>query len=378
VNFFLLYYCIPSIIGNICLTWVEKESNIYSKGEINMTLVNNQFILAERPQGMPDGNTFNVVQKNVEEIKKNQILIKTLYVSVDPYMRGRMEDAESYVEPFEVNQVIEGGSIGEVIESKSNHFNQGDLVIGSFGWQEYFTATDKDIRKIDPTLAPITTHLGILGMTGLTAYFGLLEIGQPKKGETVVISGAAGAVGSTVGQIAKLKGARVVGIAGSDEKINYLKEELHFDEGINYRTTKDITKDLKQACPKGIDVYFDNVGGEISDAVFTQINRYARIPVCGAISAYNLEKVDVGPRVQTMLIKNSAMMQGFTVGNYSKKFGEASMQLGQWLQEGKLTYRETIREGFESIPDAFLDLFKGNNLGKLLVKVAEPQFTDKK
>ena len=343
-----------------------------------MTLVNNQIILAERPQGMPDSNTFNVVQTNVEEIKENQVLIKTLYVSVDPYMRGRMEDTESYVEPFKVNQVIEGGSIGEVIESKSNKFNQGDIVIGSFGWQEYFTATDKEIRNIDPTLAPITTHLGILGMTGLTAYFGLLEIGQPKKGETVVISGAAGAVGSTVGQIAKLKGARVVGIAGSDEKIKYLKEELNFDEGINYRTTKDITKDLKQACPKGIDVYFDNVGGEISDAVFTQINRYARIPVCGAISAYNLEKADLGPRVQTMLIKNSAMMQGFTVGNYSEKFGEASLQLGQWLQEGKLKYRETIREGFDNIPNTFLDLFKGNNLGKLLVKVAEPQFTDKK
>lgn len=211
-------------------------------------------------------------------------------------------------------------------------------------------------------------------MTGLTAYFGLLDIGQPKEGETVVISGAAGAVGSVAGQIAKIKGARVVGIAGSDEKIQYLQEELQFDEGINYRSTKNMEEALKEACPDGIDVYFDNVGGEISDAVFTQLNRYARIPVCGAISSYNLEKTDLGPRVQATLIKKSALMQGFTVGNYANRFNEGAMQLGQWLQEGKLTYRETIKEGFENIPNAFLDLFKGNNVGKLLVKVADRQY----
>lgn len=339
-----------------------------------MTLVNKQIILAERPKGMPDQNTFRFVKQDVGELKEGQVLVRTLYVSVDPYMRGRMEDTESYVEPYKVNEVIEGGAIGEVIDSKSDRFQQGDVVLGMFGWQEYYIANEKELRKIDPSLAPISTHLGILGMTGLTAYFGLLDIGQPKEGETVVISGAAGAVGSVVGQIAKIKGARVVGIAGSDEKIQYLQEELQFDEGINYRSTKNMEEALKEACPDGIDVYFDNVGGEISDAVFTQLNRYARIPVCGAISSYNLEKTDLGPRVQATLIKKSALMQGFTVGNYANRFNEGAMQLGQWLQEGKLTYRETIKEGFENIPNAFLDLFKGNNVGKLLVKVADRQY----
>ncbi|MBO1005688.1 NADP-dependent oxidoreductase [Pseudogracilibacillus auburnensis] len=339
-----------------------------------MTLVNNQIILAERPKGMPDSDTFKVVQKDVAELEEGQVLVRTLFVSVDPYMRGRMQEGDSYIAPFKLNEVIKGGSIGEVVESKSGRFTPGDVVIGMFGWQEYYTANDLEIRKIDPSLAPISTHLGILGMTGLTAYFGLLEIGQPKAGETVVVSGAAGAVGSVVGQIAKIKGARVVGIAGSDEKIDFLKEELGFDEGINYRTTEDLVSDLKRACPDGIDVYFDNVGGGIADAVFTQLNRHARIPVCGAISAYNLEKVDNGPRVQTTLIKKSVLMQGFTVGNYSDRFNEGAMQLGQWLQEGKLKYHETIIEGFYHIPNAFLDLFKGNNIGKLLVKVADQQY----
>ncbi len=338
-----------------------------------MTITNRKITLAERPKGMPDEQTFEFKSEKITEIQQGEILLRTLYVSVDPYMRGRMVNAESYIEPFELNKVIEGGAIGEVIESKSNRFEPGDIVIGNFGWQEYYVAQENDIRKIDPSVAPITTHLGILGMTGLTAYFGLLDIGQPKEGETVVISGAAGSVGSTVGQIAKIKGARVVGIAGSDEKIQFLIDELGFDKGINYKTTKDLKKDLKQACPDKVDVYFDNVGGEVSDAVMTQLNTFARIPVCGAISSYNLEAPDLGPRVQTTLIKKSALMQGFTIGNYTDRFKEGAMQLGKWLQEGKLNYRETIVEGFDNIPDAFLDLFKGNNIGKLLVKVADQE-----
>ncbi|MRH41391.1 zinc-binding dehydrogenase [Aquibacillus halophilus] len=338
-----------------------------------MTRVNKQIILAERPKGLPDSETFKFVDSNVKEPEENQVLVRTLYVSVDPYMRGRMIDAKSYIEPFQLNGVIEGGSIGEVIESKSDKFQQGDIIIGNFGWQEYYCANEKEIRKIDPSLAPITTHLGILGMTGLTAYFGLLDIGQPKEGDTVVISGAAGAVGSVVGQIARIKGARVVGIAGSEDKIEFLKQELNFDEAINYRTTNNIKIELANACPNGVDVYFDNVGGEISDAVFTQLNRHARITVCGSISSYNLKEIDIGPRVQTTLIKKSALMKGFTVGDYSTRFTEGATQLGKWLQEGKLTYRETIEEGFENIPNAFLDLFKGNNIGKQLVKVANRQ-----
>jgi len=330
-----------------------------------------QIVLASRPAGMPDESTFQFEEREIGEVKDGEILLKTLYVSVDPYMRGRMREGKSYIEPFQLGKVIEGGSIGEVVESKSEQYKVGDVVIGGFGWQTYYKAGEKEVRKIDPALAPVSTHLGVLGMTGLTAYFGLLDIGKPKEGETVVISGAAGAVGSIVGQIAKIKGARVVGIAGSEEKISFLKDELNFDEVINYRTTEDMKAEIEKTCPNGVDVYFDNVGGEISDAIFTQLNRFARVPVCGAISAYNLEKADVGPRVQGFLIKNSVLMQGFTVGNYSDRFQEGAKQLAEWLQEGKVKYRETIREGFENIPDAFLDLFEGNNIGKLLVKVAE-------
>ncbi|MFC4402579.1 NADP-dependent oxidoreductase [Gracilibacillus xinjiangensis] len=333
---------------------------------------NKQILLAKRPEGMPDQATFQMTEKEITQPENGEILIRTLYVSVDPYMRGRMIDAPSYVAPYKLNEVIGGGAIGEVITSESSSFNEGDIVIGGFGWQTYYTAKEDEVRKIDKEIAPISTHLGILGMTGLTAYFGLLEIGKPKEGETVVISGAAGAVGSVVGQIAKVKGAKVVGIAGTDEKIKYLKEELHFDEAINYKTTENMEKALAEACPNGVDVYFDNVGGEISDAVFTLLNKFARVSVCGAISSYNLETKDIGPRVQSLLIKKSALMQGFTVGDFKDRFNEGTVALAKWLQEGKLTYEETIKEGFENIPDAFLDLFKGNNIGKLLVKVAEP------
>ncbi|SDH68815.1 hypothetical protein SAMN05192534_10980 [Alteribacillus persepolensis] len=330
-----------------------------------------QILLAERPTGTPDKNTFKFVETDVKQPENGEVLIRTLFVSVDPYMRGRMVDAPSYIPPFELHAVIEGGVIGEVVESKSHQLEKGDIVIGGYGWQTYYTAKATEVRKIDKDLAPVSTHLGILGITGLTAYFGLLDIGKPKEGETVVISGAAGAVGSAAGQIAKIKGARVVGIAGSDEKNQYLKEKLQFDETINYKTTSNMKAAIEKACPNGVDVYFDNVGGEISDAVHAYVNKFARIVVCGAISSYNLEGEDIGPRVQTTLIKKSALMQGFTLGDFSDRFSEGSAALAAWLQEGKLTYEETIKEGFEQIPDAFLDLFKGNNIGKLLVKVAE-------
>ncbi|WP_208592264.1 NADP-dependent oxidoreductase [Gracilibacillus suaedae] len=332
---------------------------------------NKQILLVKRPKGTPDSDSFQVIESDIKQPENGEVLIRTLYVSVDPYLRGRMIDAPSYVAPFQLNEVIEGGVIGEVLESKTDQLNQGDIVIGGFGWQTYYTAKATEVRKIDQDIAPISTHLGILGMTGLTAYFGLLDIGKPKKNETVVISGAAGAVGSVVGQIARIKGARVVGIAGSNEKLQYLKEELQFDEAINYKTTSNLKDDLASACPNGVDVYFDNVGGEISDAVHAHLNKFARIPVCGAISSYNLEGEDVGPRVQTTLIKKSAFMQGFTVGDFANQFPDGTAELAKWLNEGKLQYQETIKEGFENIPDAFLDLFKGNNIGKLLVKVAD-------
>ncbi len=332
-----------------------------------------QIQLAKRPKGKPVSEDFRFVDVPMPELDKGEILVKTLYLSVDPYMRGRMVDAKSYVEPFKLDEVISGGVVGEVVESKSDKFSKGDIVTGMLGWQEYSAASDKEVRKVDPSLAPVTTALGILGLTGLTAYFGMLDIGNPKEGETVVVSGAAGAVGSVAGQIARIKGARVVGIAGSDEKTGYLLTELGFDAAINYKTTEYLHEALKEACPDGVDVYFDNVGGEISDAVLNTLNKHARIPVCGAISSYNAVGEDLGPRVQSKLIKSSALMKGFIVGDYSSQFLDGAQQLAEWLKSGKLKYEETIIEGFENIPQAFIGLFEGKNLGKQLVKVADPE-----
>ncbi len=338
-------------------------------------MLQKQIELARRPQGLPVIDDFRFKETAIPEAKDGEALVKTLYVSVDPYMRGRMQDAKSYVEPFALDEVITGGVIGEVIAAKGDKLQKGDVVLGNLGWREYSAVPETNLRKIDPSLAPVTAYLGILGMTGLTAYFGLLDIGRPQAGETVVVSGAAGAVGSAVGQIAKIKGARVIGIAGSDEKTAYLKKQLGFDEAINYNTAENIASALEEACPNGVDVYFDNVGGRISDAVLTLINKFARIPVCGAISSYNAEsaKDDMGPRVQTALIKASALMKGFVVNDYRERFPEGAKQLAEWLKSGQLQYEETITEGFERIPEAFLGLFKGHNLGKQLIKVAEPE-----
>ncbi|MCA1064145.1 NADP-dependent oxidoreductase [Rossellomorea sp. AcN35-11] len=331
-----------------------------------------QIQLVSRPEGMPVKEDFLHKEIEVPKPSKGEVLVKTLYLSVDPYMRGRMSDAKSYVEPFQLNEALSGGAVGEIVESESEQFQKGDFVVGMLPWQEYSVANEKQVRSIDPSVAPISTHLSILGLTGLTAYFGLLDIGQPKEGETVVVSGAAGAVGSVVGQIAKIKGARVVGIAGSDEKVSYVTDTLGFDEGISYKTTDNIYAALKQACPDGIDVYFENVGGEIGDAALSLLNKHARIPVCGAISSYNKTDRDLGPRIQTRLIKSSALMKGFVVNDYSDRFKEGATDLGKWLSQGKLQYEETITEGLDNVTDAFLGLFQGKNIGKQLVKIADP------
>lgn len=329
-----------------------------------------QITLKQRPVGMPKMDDFDFIDTPIGTTSAGEVLIRTAYISVDPYLRGRMQDTKSYIAPFELNKVITSGVIGQVVDSKSESFSKGDVVLGNLGWQEYSVVNEKEIKKIDKNLAPVTANLSIIGMTGLTAYFGLLDIAKPKSGETVVVSGAAGAVGSTVGQIAKIKGTRVIGIAGTDEKCQYLLNELGFDEAINYKK-EDVPTALAKACPEGIDIYFDNVGGTISDAVFPLLNKFARIPVCGAISSYNDVEVDMGPRVQTALIKTSALMKGFTLGDYSNRIGEGYSALATWLNEGKLKYEETIVEGFDHVIDAFLDLFKGANLGKQLVKVSD-------
>ena len=327
-------------------------------------------ILKNRPQGKPELSDFEFVSEDVDlSIDNGEIMLETAYVSVDPYLRGRMSDAKSYIPPFELNKPIQSGVIAKVIATKNDKFSEGDYVSGMLDWKTKQISNGEGLLKVDGKKAPLSTYLGILGMTGLTAYLGLNEIGKPKSGETIVVSGAAGAVGSVVGQIAKILGLRVIGIAGTDEKIDMLKSKFGFDGGINYNTSNDIKGDIKQLAPNGVDIYFDNVGGPISDAVLFNINRFARIIVCGAISVYNKTELPESLSVQPFLVKNSALMQGFIVSNYSDKFPEAMQQLSTWLAENKLTYTETIIEGFDNIPKAFIDLFEGKNKGKMIVKI---------
>ncbi|PJX24476.1 NADP-dependent oxidoreductase [Psychroflexus sp. S27] len=331
--------------------------------------MNKTILLNNRPNGKPQESDFKFTSEDVPKVNNGDILLKTKYVSVDPYMRGRMSEAESYIEPFQLNKPINSGIIAEVIESKNDSYTKGDFVSGMLDWKEQQTHNGKDLLKVDADKAPLSAYLGILGMTGLTAYHGLTEVGKPKEGETIVVSGAAGAVGSTVGQIGKILGCRVIGIAGSDEKVDMLKSKYGFDAAINYKTTEDMTKAIADAAPKGVDVYYDNVGGTISDAVHANINRFGRIVVCGAISLYNSTSLPTGPRIEPILIKKSVLMQGFIVNNFSDKFPEGIEQLSQWLKAGKLDFSETIVEGFDNIPNAFLDLFEGKNKGKMIVKV---------
>ncbi|WP_442956511.1 NADP-dependent oxidoreductase [Paenibacillus sp. YIM B09110] len=333
-------------------------------------MMNRKILLRSRPQGWPTDENFEFQEAPLPQPGEGQVLIRAIYLSVDPYMRGRMSAAKSYVEPYRIGEVIEGGGVGEVIESRSDKFQPGDKVLGMLGWQLYGVADADKLRKIDEQTAPLSAYLGVIGMTGLTAYFGLMDIGRPKAGETVVVSGAAGAVGSIVGQIAKIQGARVVGIAGSDDKTAWLTEQLGFDAAINYRTTPNLKDALEKECPQGVDVYFDNVGGDITDAVIGQLNDHARIALCGSISAYNdSEGKDIGPRVLVKLIKTRSLMKGFVLGDYADRLPEGAKMLGQWLSEGKLKYEETVIEGFDRIPEALLELFKGTNIGKMLVKV---------
>ena len=331
--------------------------------------MNKQILLKSRPVGKPIVENFDIVNAPPVVVNNGELLVKAKYISVDPYMRGRMSDAKSYVAPFEVGKPIEGGVVGTVLESRHDDFKVGDVVLGALSWQEIQSVAAEKVKKLNPDLAPLTYYLGILGMPGLTAYFGLLDIGKPTEGETVVVSGAAGAVGMVVGQIARLKGCRVIGIAGSDEKNAYLKNELHFDAVINYNTISDMEDEIAKACPNGVDIYFDNVGGDISDAVIANINKGARIILCGQISLYNETGKASGPRLQPTLLKKSALMQGFIVSNYLERWPEGMLQLAKWLSESKLKYQQTVVSGFENLPQAFIGLFEGTNTGKSLVEV---------
>jgi NADPH-dependent curcumin reductase CurA len=332
-------------------------------------MTNHKFVLAARPVGMPKESDFQNKECPVPGIGDGEVLVQVLYISVDPYMRGRMKDLKSYMPAFAVGEPLEGSLVGRVVQSKSPAFAEGAIVEGFLPWQNYVAAKAAGLRRVDPTLGPITTALGVLGMPGLTAYFGLLEICNPKAGEMVLISGAAGAVGTLVGQIARVKGCKTVGVAGSDDKVEYITKELKFDKAFNYKTSKDYRTTLEELCPDGIDVYFDNVGGPLSDAALTLINPKARISLCGQISQYNDEKPEMGPRLLFNLIAKQARMEGFIVTQFQERYPVGLNQLASWVKLGELKYQEHITQGLENAGRAFIGMLQGENTGKALVQV---------
>jgi hypothetical protein len=335
-----------------------------------MTTMNHVFRLAARPVGMPKRSDWTFKEEPVRDPGPGEFLVKILYVSLDPAMRGWMNEGRSYIPPVGIGDVMRAGAAGRVIASHHPGFAVGEHVSGALGVQEYAISNGSGIAKVDTKLAPLPVYLGTLGMPGMTAYFGLLDVGQPKSGETVVVSGAAGAVGSVVGQIAKIKGCRVVGIAGGKKKCGYVTSELGFDAAIDYKHEK-VSEALHKHCPKGVDVYFDNVGGEILDTVLAQLSRGARIAICGAISQYNNTDGVEGPKNYLSLLINRARMQGFIVFDFADRYGEAARQMAGWMGEGKLKSREDVVEGLETFPETLLKLFTGENFGKLVLKVAD-------
>ena len=329
--------------------------------------MNQQILLKNRPIREPKESDFAVVETAIPEPGEAEILSRTIYLSLDPYMRGRMSDRESYATPIELGKVMGGSTVSQVVKSNHPQFSVGEFVVGYDGWQAYGISKGETLRKLDPNQVPISYALGITGMPGMTAYFALLDVGKPKAGETVVVSAASGAVGSVVGQIAKIKGCRAVGIVGSDEKCDYVVNELGFDACIN-RKTQNLDSALKTACPNGIDIYVDHTAGAILDAVLQQINLKARIPLVGLISQYNAEKLPPGPNLLPLLVKR-ALIKGFLVGDYQERYAEFIQDVSQWLQTGQLKYKEDVVKGLENAPNAFIGLLQGKNFGKLIVQV---------
>ena len=332
--------------------------------------LNKQLTLAARPDGEPKESDFQLVESPLRGPGEGQVLVRTLWLSLDPYQRGRMSEARSYARPVALGEVMAGEAVAEVVESRSPRLDPGDVVLGPFGWQEYAVADAHRLRRVDGAAAPISTALHVLGMTGLTAYFGLLDVGRPLPGDTVVVSAASGAVGQVVGQLAKMAGCRAVGIAGSPEKVGELLTRYGYGAGIDYER-EDVAAALKRECPDGADVYFDNVGGPISAAVHRRLAQGARIVICGQIADYN--RAPGGSADLRFLIVFRARMQGFLVTDYAHRYDAALRRLSAWLAEGRLRYREDIVEGLERAPRAFIGLLRGENRGKLLVKVADPE-----
>ncbi|WP_455360462.1 NADP-dependent oxidoreductase [Streptomyces sp. SYSU K21746] len=335
-----------------------------------MSRINHQVRLAARPVGLPRPADWERTEEPVGEPGDGELLVQVLQISLDPAMRGWMNEGKSYIPPVKLGEVMRAGAVGRVLASRHPGFAEGDYVSGSFGVQEYCVSDGRGVTTIDPALAPLPVYLGTLGMTGMTAYFGLLDIGRPEAGQTVVVSGAAGAVGSVVGQIAKLKGCRVIGIAGGERKCRMLVEEFGFDAAIDYRSD-DVKKSLRELAPDGVDVYFDNVGGDILDAVLTRLARGARIVICGAISQYNSTEPVKGPANYLSLLVNRASMTGMVVFDYADRYGQAVTELAGWLAEGRLRSLEDVVDGgVDAFHDTLLKLFSGENHGKLVLRVA--------
>ncbi|MFO0881283.1 MAG: NADP-dependent oxidoreductase [Gemmataceae bacterium] len=339
-----------------------------------MTAIQNrQVLLAARPHGEPTLENFNLVEVELPEVGPGQMLLRTIYLSLDPYMRGRMNAGPSYAPPVEVGSVMEGGTVSEVLKSNLPEYQAGDLVVGRTGWQEYALSDGNGTRKVDPALGPISYALGVLGMPGMTAYTGLLHIGQPQPGQTLAVAAASGAVGSVVGQIGKIKGCRVVGIAGGERKCRFVQEELGFDACLDHRQP-DLAKRLKAACPNGIDVYFENVGGAVFDAMLPLLNDFARVPVCGLIAHYNATELPAGPDrlpqlMQKILVKRLTF-RGFIVRDFASQMPEFLADVSAWLREGKIKYREDITDGLENAPRELIGLLRGDNFGKKLIRVS--------
>jgi NADPH-dependent curcumin reductase CurA len=338
--------------------------------------LNQRVLLASRPDGLPRPENFRIVQEPLPEPAEGQLLLEILYLSLDPYMRGRMDDAKSYAQPVGIGEVMEGGTVARVAASRHAGFAVGELVLSHSGWQRFALSDGANLRKLDPAAAPPSTALGVLGMPGFTAWAGLLQIGQPKPGETVVVAAASGAVGSAVGQIARIHGARAVGIAGGADKCAFVRDQLGFDAVVDHRAP-DFAQQLAAACPDGIDVYFENVGGKVWDAVFPLLNDFARVPVCGLIAQYNaLPQAGSGPDRLALLMRDvlrkSLSLRGFIQREFAALRPDFLAQAQQWIADGRLRYREDVVAGLENAPAAFIDLLQGRNFGKLVIKVAEP------
>jgi NADPH-dependent curcumin reductase len=338
-----------------------------------MTTLNKQWHLVSRPSGEPTPDNFKLVEAPLPELQDGQLLVRNHYLSLDPYMRGRMNDSKSYVAPQPLTAVMEGGTVGEVVASKNDHFKVGDKVVSRGGWQLYqvVDATQRGmLQKVDTTQVPLSAYLGAVGMPGVTAWYGLMKIIEPKAGETIVVSAASGAVGSVVGQLAKGLGCRVVGLAGGPQKCKAVVDELGFDACIDYKQhpdLKSLSAALKEACPKGIDGYFENVGGLILDAVLLRANAFSRIAMCGMISGYNGSPIPL--QFPQLILSNRMKVQGFIVSEHMEHWPQALKELGAGVASGKLKYRETVAQGIEAAPEAFIGLLKGKNFGKQLVKL---------